>query len=289
MPRDRANINTGIWTDTDYRTLSRDQQWLYELLLTHPELSYAGVADWRPGRISQFAIGTTKQEVERIGAELQAKRFIVMDENTEEVLIRSFTRHDGLLKQPKLTVSMVNAYGAIASNNIREVFIWELRRLFNESPELKAFENNKVIALLKLPARPVEAFTQANEQPDTQAVTQSFSPDVTPLFRVNAAQAQALPTSTATTTSTSPSGEGVQGERKKPERPLPANWQPNDAHRAYATEKTVNIDREAERFKLHAQANDRRLRNWDAGFRMWLSKATPIASTASAWTKEYHK
>lgn len=188
--------------------------------------------------ISQFATGTTKQEVERIGAELQAKRFIIIDENTEEVLLRSFTRHDGLLKQPKLTVSMVNAYGAIASNNIREVFIWELRRLSNELPDLKAFENNKVMALLKLPARPIEAFTQTSEQPSTRPVTQSFTPDVTPLFRVNAAQAQALPTSTATTTSTSPSGERVQGERKKPERRIPTNWQPNDAHKKYATEKT---------------------------------------------------
>lgn len=282
MARDRANINTNIWTDTHYRTLTRDQQWLYEMLLTHPELSYAGVTDWRPGRLAQFAAGTSKQDVERIGQELQAERFIFIDEETEEVLIRSFTRHDGLLKQPRLTVSMVNAYGSIASNNIREVFVHELVRLFNEYPDLKAFESDKVLALLRLPARPMEAFTLGF----TPELTLVFTPAVTP----NAGQGQALHTSTATSTATSPSGEGVQGERKKPERPLPAGWEPNGAHKSYATTKCLDLAGEAERFRLHATAHDRRLRDWDAGFRMWLSKATPAPSpAASPWSPEFHQ
>ena len=65
------------------------------------------------------------------------------------------------------------------------------------------------------------------------------------------------------------------GSRKRPERPLPADWQPNDAHTAFARTKNIFLEGEAERFKLHAQANDRRLRDWDAGFRMWLTKARP--------------
>lgn len=74
------------------------------------------------------------------------------------------------------------------------------------------------------------------------------------------------------------------GSRKRPERPLPAGWEPNDAHRGFAREKNIFLEGEAERFKLHAQANDRRLRDWDAGFRMWLTKARPQEQTgASPW------
>jgi len=61
--------------------------------------------------------------------------------------------------------------------------------------------------------------------------------------------------------------------RRKPERPLPDGWEPTDGHTQYATEHRLNLTREAQRFRDHAQANDRRARDWDAAFRMWLSKA----------------
>lgn len=277
MARDRANINTNIWTDTHWRTLTADQQWLYKLLLTHPELNYAGVADWRPGRLSQFASDKSKLDIERIGAALQSEKFIMIDETTEEVLIRSFLKHDGLLKQPKLSISMVNAYGSVASKEIREVIIHELKRIHSYSPDLKAFENDKVQALLRLPARPMEAFTLG------------FTPELTLGFTLNDAQAQALPTTTATTTAT-PTDVGGSGRgRRKPELPLPESWAPKSAHFEFAKEKNLNIANEAERFTFHAKANDRRLRDWDSGFRMWLSKANPMDPVKkSPWSKEFH-
>lgn len=274
MARDRANINTNIWTDTHWRMLTSDQQWLYTLILTHPELSYAGVADWRPGRLMQFAAGKSRQDIERVGAELQAERFIFIDEDTEEVLVRSFTRHDGLLKQPKLTVSMVNAYAAIASNSIREVFIYELRRLHSEQPATKAFESEKVQALLRLPARPMQDFTLG------------LTPELTLGFTPNASQAQALPTTTATTTATSTVVEGSGGKRK-PERPLPADWAPNDTHKSYASNEGINLTFQAERFTNWAKAKDARYRDWDAAFRNWLLKAEKSPTNSpSPWDKK---
>jgi len=278
MARDRANINTNIWTDTHWRTLTRDQQWLYKLLLSHPELSYAGVADWRPGRLAQFSAGTSRHEIERIGAELQAERFVFIDEETEEVMIRSFLRHDGLLKQPRLTVSMVNAYGAVASNNIREVIIHELKRLYSESPELNAFKNDKVQALLRLPARPMEAFTQGF----TPELTLSFTPAVTP----NVGQAQGLHTSTATSTATPTDVGGSGGTRRKPERPLPDGWHPNEAHKRHAAAERINLDFQAERFKNWALAKDARYRDWDRAFNNWLLKAEKQTETRSPWETE---
>lgn len=272
MARDRANINTNIWTDTHWRQLTRDQQWLYKLILTHPELSYAGVADWRPGRLMQFSAGTSRQEIERIGAELQAERFIFIDEDTEEVLIRSFLRHDGILKQPKLTVSMVNAYGAVASNNIREVIIHELKRLHEESPDIKAFENQKVLSLLKMPSRPMDEFTLG--------FTPSFTLDVTPTVTPKLSQAQALPTSTATTTATYPltgvSGSaGVERETGRTGTRIPKGFTATTEMIAWALENTPNINWQSSTKKFKAHFNSvagaaQFKTDWESAWQSWL-------------------
>ena len=286
MARDRANINTAMWTDQDFRDLNMAEQHLYKLLMTHPTLSYVGVADWRPGRIAAMTADATAAGVRATAESLQAKRYVFIDDETEEILVRSFLRHDGLLKQPKLSISMVNAFGSVASKMVREVITYELQRLQVEHPDWAAFGQAKVLDLLKGKGTDMAEFTQGL----TPAFALPFTPAVTPLFRPTGDQAQALPTATATTTATSPSGEGVQGERKKPERKLPATWGPNDAHREYARARGLNLEEQAERFKIHAEAHDRRLRDWDAGFRMWLTKATPPPpKSASPWSPDFHQ
>lgn len=61
--------------------------------------------------------------------------------------------------------------------------------------------------------------------------------------------------------------------RRKPERPLPDDLEPNDGHREQARTAHVNLAYELARFRNYAQANDRRVRDWDAAFRNWLLKA----------------
>ena len=265
MARDRANINTGIWTDDEFIDITRDEQWLYFLLMTDPKLSYAGVTDWRPGRLAQRSSNTTKEDIEQAGAMLQAGRYIFIDEDTEEVLVRSFLRHDGLLKQPRLGVSMFNAYGSIASKDIRKVVIHELKRLHDEFPEWKAFGVDKVRELLKLSSADMSEFTP------------NVTPGSGPGFTPNATQGQGMHTSTATATSTSTStSKDVEGSGESQSRAvrLPDGWLPRDAHKKFAAENNLDIEIEAANFRDHAQANDRRQKDWDAAFRMWLRKST---------------
>src|SRR5699024_11910345 len=99
---------------------------------------YSGRCDCRPGRVAKMRDDATRADIERAGMALQSKRFILIDEETEEVLIRSYIRHDGVLKQPNLAVSFVNAYGAAASPEIRMLIIHELKRLVSEFPEWAA-------------------------------------------------------------------------------------------------------------------------------------------------------
>lgn len=136
MARDHARVSLSVWADDDWRDLSPAAQHLYFVLLTQPSLSYAGVADWRPARIRALASHWTGDIFDRAARELARNLYIVVDEDTEEVMIRSFVRHDGLMKQRNMAVSMVRAYEATASKGIRGVFVHELARLREDEPEL---------------------------------------------------------------------------------------------------------------------------------------------------------
>lgn len=125
-------------------------------LLSHPTLSYAGVADWRPGRIAAFSQFADTTDVIEASHELVRGRFILTDDVTEEVLVRSFVKHDGLLKQPKLTVSMCNAYAAIASTQLREVLAFEMQKLHAREPGLKAWSVAQMQTILGADAAPIE-------------------------------------------------------------------------------------------------------------------------------------
>lgn len=193
MARDRANIRIDIWADQEWRDLSASAQHLYLLLLSHPTLSYAGVADWKPGRLAAMSGGRTKRQLLAAAAELQEKFFIVIDEESEEVLIRSFIKHDGLLKQPKLVVSMMNAYAAIASKTIREVLAFEVQKLRKAEPELKVWQAKQAQTLLRSKGTDIRLCPKLTPNAD-----QGFTPAFTP----NADQSQGLPTSTTTSTAT---------------------------------------------------------------------------------------
>ena len=82
------------------------------------------------------------------------------------------------------------------------------------------------------------------------------------------------------------------GSRKKPAITIPASWAPNEAHTDYAKAEGINITFQAERFRTHAEANDRRIANWDAAFKNWLLKAertTTKPAASSPWNQEFYK
>lgn len=274
MARDRANIRTDMLGDTGYRNLSMAAQHLYHHLMIHPSLTYAGVADWRSGRLAKMSADGTRAAVEQAAAELQAAHFIYCDDETEEVFIRSFVRHDGLLKRHQLPIAMANAYAEVSSPEIRRFFIHELKRLGDEDPELKAWSEPRVKQLLTEPSQDMKSAGQSVDHAIGQAMDHAVTDG-----------AESLCATTTSTTTATPTEVGGSGGRRKPEQPLPDSWTPNSAHNSYATENGINVDFQAERFRNHAQANDRRARDWDAAFRNWLLKAekSPTTSKNPLW------
>lgn len=152
MPRDHARVNLTIWNDPDFRALPPAPQHLYLTLWTAPELTYCGVHDWRPGRLTGLSDGFTAEHIETVAACLEARYFFVIDRETEECLIRSWARFDGLMKQPKMAVSFAYAYTATASPTIRMVLAHELEKIRAESPDLSCWKDKRVSEILSHPS-----------------------------------------------------------------------------------------------------------------------------------------
>lgn len=149
MARERATINIDIWSDDHFRNLTGPAQSLYFKLTSHPKLDYCGCVEFHPGRLAAMSKEMTADAVMIAAQELSDEFFCVFDQSTDEVLVRSFLRHDGVLQQPRLAVSATKAFGAIASNKIRAVIVHELQRFKRENPDLGAWDKPQMKTVLK--------------------------------------------------------------------------------------------------------------------------------------------
>lgn len=154
MAREYAAILCSIWGDPDWRQLTGEAQHLYLQLLTQGSLSFCGVTDYYPKRLAVVNINWTTDTVNEAASLLVERGYIVIDEDTDEVWIRSFVRHDGLLKKPNVAVAMAKNYQGIVSLRIRRAFVRELLRLREDErfADLTAWGTAKVAELLREPS-----------------------------------------------------------------------------------------------------------------------------------------
>lgn len=126
MTRARAMVLTSIWQDEEFTALSAPAQWLYLFLLSQPDLNHLGVLPWLPLRWAQSAPGLTQQAVDDLLRPLSEARFVVVDRTNGAVLIRTFMRHDGVIKQPNILRAARAAIPALLSPMIAEALHQEL-------------------------------------------------------------------------------------------------------------------------------------------------------------------
>jgi hypothetical protein len=146
MARDHARIFVSIWTDPDFRRLERDAQRLYLLLASQANLTYCGSLDYIPARLTTLAADEDADTLQAAMNTLESKRFVVVDYQMSELLVRSFVRHDGLLASPNMTKAMVKARAAMLSDGLREALDEELRRAYREDPKAKGWAGFKQAA-----------------------------------------------------------------------------------------------------------------------------------------------
>ncbi len=132
MARTEARIFTSIWKDSAFRALDPDAQRMYLFLLSQADLSYCGVISLREKRWARASEGLTTDDVTAALKALSegfVEPFLVVDEDTEEVLIRSFIRNDGLWKQPNLIKAAREAAGLVESPAILAALVEDLHRI----------------------------------------------------------------------------------------------------------------------------------------------------------------
>lgn len=139
MARDHARIQTAIWNDLEWRGLNLEAQWAYKAIASQEALSYAGVIDYRPGRIAALAKGCTARKVEAAVKTLEADRFVVVDRLTEELLVRTYVRHDGVMDRANMGKAVARAFTKVVSLDLRDAVLAELARHYADHPNLAGF------------------------------------------------------------------------------------------------------------------------------------------------------
>lgn len=139
MAREYARYLTKTHRDPDWHALSTAHHDAYMALLSSDDITWAGVAPYMPARYGGLATDLTARKVERLWADLDRARFLVLDKGTGEILVRSFLRHDNVIAKPNLTKAFCQAWRRVRSDRINEVLMDELRRILHEAPKLSGW------------------------------------------------------------------------------------------------------------------------------------------------------
>lgn len=129
MARTHGRIMAAIWNDGDFIALRGSAQRMFMFLLSQPDLSHAGLLPMRVNRWAKKAEDLTPKAVRDELTYLAQRDYVVVDEDTEEVLIRTMVRNDGVYKQPKVMIRMREDARQIESPLLRAAFRQELDRL----------------------------------------------------------------------------------------------------------------------------------------------------------------
>ncbi|MCT7361205.1 hypothetical protein [Mycolicibacterium llatzerense] len=148
MARDHARIHLDIWGDDDWMDLPVDAQMLYFTLYTSEGRTLCGSHEWSPKRLAQRAGDWTVGRIEAAAEVLSRDLFLIIDADTDECLLRSWIKHDGLWRTPNMAVSVANARGSLASKVLRGVIVYEVQKLRSADPKSTSWQKPAVQSML---------------------------------------------------------------------------------------------------------------------------------------------
>ncbi|WP_052684540.1 hypothetical protein [Lentzea aerocolonigenes] len=223
MARDHARFYLSMWDDPDFIALSALAKLVYVQLCMQRKLSYSGELTVSVKRWAKAHPDQDTDSVRAALAELDAARFIVVDHDTDELLIRSFIRSDKLFKQPNVLRAALRSAFEIESPLLRRALASELRRLPVEitgpSPAVAADELEA--GARELPASVMAAMTQRGS---TRTAPTPTAPATSTGGTVATGSAPAL--DTAPPTVTAPAANGSENPSGNPSPNPSANPSP---------------------------------------------------------------
>ena len=132
--REYAQLKLSIWNDRDFTNLTVDAQLVYIMAMSHPTTNLAGVLDYAPQKFARLAGGFTPKRIVAAVDELCRGRFVVTDDDTGEMLVRTAVRASGAWKKPTTAASIANSVTNTFSDKLRSVLAQELRKAVAEDP-----------------------------------------------------------------------------------------------------------------------------------------------------------
>lgn len=135
-----------MWDDKDWTDLSPRGQWFYMLLTSQASLNRAGVTALTSKRWKRLASGSSvEQQIALAMKELEDAHLIIVDHDTEELLVRSYMRNDGIAKQPNVLKMACRQAREVLSPKLRTALQLEMRRLDPPTGESVAAKSATVL------------------------------------------------------------------------------------------------------------------------------------------------
>lgn len=306
MARGHGRISSSIWEDSDFLALTQQQQRLYLFLISQPNLNHAGLLPLTLRRWARKSKGLTARELEGHLDALAEQQFIVLDEDTEELLIRTFVRNDGVWRMPKVMGAMVSGAMEIESHALRRALVAEMDRVpldqlsdeptkarSGEGPSVRAQVSEHIAALRKAFAHVISGPTE------TPSATPSETPSDPPpeggtegSTRAHAGASRAHSPAPAPAPNPSPVGEGSERSGHPPtasgapskrsaDRPTSApiddaGFELTDAMRRWAVQTfgtALDVEYETAQFIDHHRGEGKRRPNWATEWQKWMRRS----------------
>lgn len=184
MARSYGQIMSAIWNDPDFRRLTGMAQRAYLMLVTQADISSAGTLAMTVRRWSSYASDTPPDALSEDLSELAGTRFVVVDFDTEELLVRKFVKWDGGYANRPRRLAIVAAANAVVSQRIRGVLAVELSKLGIEhglcdAPAEDAYEapSHAPYEAPRVVVKEVSTSQNLNPEPETTTLTPSARAD----------------------------------------------------------------------------------------------------------------
>lgn len=134
MARKEARFPSTIWGDARFKSLNRDAQWLFLVVLSQPEVNAAGMLPLRLRRWESKAGGAGTLNAAQALADLSANGWLEVDEDTEEVYLPTFFEWERIAAQPRRVVAALDALSHCFSPRLRAYAAVDLTEQIESCP-----------------------------------------------------------------------------------------------------------------------------------------------------------
>lgn len=153
MARTRATIHVTALNDADFRALPALAKYLYWVLLAQSKLTISGCLDLKVVRWAEVSPDTPPELVDCLLGILEDHRYVAIDRETDELVIRTFVKHD-VAGNKNSQRGVWGAWQGIESPFLRHVVVLNIPGSMWDNPDVPAPDEAKALRDLPLPDRP---------------------------------------------------------------------------------------------------------------------------------------